>query len=439
MTVRDLELLDLLHDDPQLLAIADAVATTQKRKARLPRQLLAVSAIAAVLLAVVLFAPWESSTPSLFDRALAAVGNEPVLHVVTQKTYPVDWQLVNLATGERSAPPFNIRTEIWYDGTRGLEHSITRMNGTVSDDLLQTPQGVTSQEGTVLTCAWIQAHPVEATHQRVSCRLDGENGTVPHNVREPAPIVDPALSGFLNGYQDALANGTARKVGEGSIDGRPVIWLEMRLAQPRPPGADRTPDPIEQRVAIDSASYRPLLVRPLHGGVSYKVVEIGSVSRGSADFSKPRPVKVPARQQVSSGTVVWSTEISLSAARSVLGRPGLWTGQNIAGLQLTTVTHDVLRIGYTRSTGLDPRQMDGLSLKYGSGSDTLEIEETTEPSFAYGWSRGAFYPVPPEGSVRIGPLDSGWIVRNGVYVKITSTLGKESVLAAARALEEIPG
>src|SRR5438093_898467 len=162
MTVRDPELLDLLHDDPRLLAIADAVTATQKRKARLPRQLLAIPVIVAALIVVALFAPWQGSTPSLFDRALAAVGDEPVLHVVTQTSEPVDWQLVNLATGERSAPTFTVRTEIWYDGERGLEHSITRTNGTVSDDWLQTPQGVTSQDGPVYTCAWIQAHPVEA-------------------------------------------------------------------------------------------------------------------------------------------------------------------------------------------------------------------------------------------------------------------------------------
>lgn len=436
MTVRDRELLDLLHGESQLLAIADAVATTQKRKARLPRQLLVVPAIAAVLIAVALFAPWQSSTPSLFDRALAAVGNEPVLHVITQTTEPVDWHLVNLATGERSAPAITFRTEIWYDSERGLEHSITRTNGIVSDDWLHTPQGVTSQGGPVYTCAWIQAHPVEATRARVSCRLDGDNGTVPHNVPEPAPIIDPGLSGFLNGYQDALANGTARRVGEGTIDGRPVFWLELRLAQPRPPGADRTPDPIEQRVAIDSESYRPLVVRPLNGGVSYNVVEIGSVSREAADFSEPTPV--PPKQQVSSGNVVSSTEIGLDAARSVLGRPGLWAGQSVAGLQLTTVSHESLRIGYARSTGLDPRETDGLSLEYGSGSDTLELEETTEPSFAFGWSRGPFYPGPPEGSVRIGPFDWGYLQRSGVYVTIRSTLGEDAVLAAARALEPIP-
>jgi hypothetical protein len=84
--------------------------------------------------------------------------------------------------------------------------------------------------------------------------------------------------------------------------------------------------------------------------------------------------------------------------------------------------------------------MDGLTLEYGTGSQTLRLQESVGPSFAYGWATPNFnYPVPPEGSVRIGPFDWGWVVRAGVYVKITSTLGEDSVLAAARALEEIPG
>lgn len=437
MTIRDAEILDLLHGDPQLLAIADAVATTQKGKARLPRRLLAVPAIALVLIVVALFAPWQSSNPSFFDRALAAVGDEPVLHVVTQQTYPVDWHFVDLATGERTSPALTFRTEIWYDGERGLEHSITLTNGTLSDDTLQTPQGVTNQGGTVYTCAWIQAHPVEATRARVSCRMDGNNGTTPHNVPEPPPVIDPGLSGFLNGYQGALADGTAQRVGEGTIDGHHVIWLEMHLALPRPPGADRTPDPIEQKVAIDSETYRPIVVRRLRGGGSYHVVEIGTVSREAADFSKPTPVSE--ENQISGGSLVSSTEIGLDAARSVLGRPGLWAGQSIAGLQLTKIAHDTLRIHYARSSGLAPRETDGLTLEYGSGSDTLKLDETTEPSFVFGWSRGPNYPAPPEGSVRIGPFDWGYVQRDGVYVVLRGTLGEDAVLAAARALEPIPG
>jgi len=41
--------------------------------------------------------------------------------------------------------------------------------------------------------------------------------------------------------------------------------------------------------------------------------------------------------------------------------------------------------------------------------------------------------------VRIGPFDWGYLQRDGIYVKITSTLGEDKVLAAARVLEPLPG
>ena len=61
MSLRDREVLDLLRDEPELLAIADAVSDTQNR----PRQLRPFRAVGAVALAVVaifvlvLAAPWE--------------------------------------------------------------------------------------------------------------------------------------------------------------------------------------------------------------------------------------------------------------------------------------------------------------------------------------------------------------------------------------------
>ncbi len=436
MTVHDREILGLLRDDAELLAIADAVASTQRRRARRPKYLLAVPAIAVALIAVALFAPWQGSSPTFFDRALAAVGDRPVLHVITEQSEAAQWKFVDLESGKRTSPRLSFRTEIWYDPERSREHSVTSVSGKVTGDLLQTPDGVRSSEGTVYTCAWIQAHPVEATRARVSCRFDGENGTTPRHVPEPPPIVDPGLAGFLTGYRQALDDGTARQVSEGTVDGRGVIWLEMHLAVPRPPGADRTPDPIEQRVAVDKESYRPLLVEPLRGGPSYRVVEIETVSRDEADFTEP--VRVPPEDLVSSGSVVSSTEIGIDEARALLGRPALWAGPSVHGLALTRIEHDVLQIGYARSSGLEPRRLAGLSLEYGTGNESVTIEEAAEPAFAYGWiSREPLWPMPPEGKARIGPFGV-YVVKDGVYVKIRSLLGVGATLAAARALEPIP-
>jgi hypothetical protein len=433
-----MELIELLRDDSRLLAVADAVATTQRPRARVTSRLLAVPLLAAALVAIVLFAPWQRSAPGLLDRALAAVGTGPVLHVVTEETRPAGWHLVNLRTGERTAPDLHLRTEIWYDPERQLEHSLTSTNGVLTEDLLETPDSVTMNGETVYTCAWIQAHPVEATRERVSCRLDGENGTTPRHVPEPPPVVDPGLTGFLDGYQDALQNGTARRVGEGTIDGRHVIWLEMTAEIPRPPGADRKPDLIQERVAIDSETYRPLVIRSLRGNISYNVSVIESVERGAADFSESKQL-VPSSQQVAGGSVIESTEVEPAAARDVLGRPAFWAGKSLEGRELTKVSHETLRTRYERSVPLPPRESEGLSLEYGSGRDAILLLESTEPSGAYGWvGTSVVWPLPPEGSVRIGPFGA-YLVRDGVYIVIRSLAEEDALIDAARALEPIPG
>lgn len=79
------------------------------------------------------------------------------------------------------------------------------------------------------TCARIAAHPVEATRAGVSCKFSGDNGTTPRHIPETPPSVDPALLGFVDGYRQALASGSARRIGEGTVDGQHVIWLEFRL------------------------------------------------------------------------------------------------------------------------------------------------------------------------------------------------------------------
>jgi hypothetical protein len=449
MTVRDNEVLDLLRDEPELLAMADAVAVTQRAPRRLPRRLLAVPAVAVALLALALVAPWEGSSPSFVDRALAAVGDEPVLHAVVRTEQEVDWHRVDLATGEASAPRLVVEREIWYDPERSLEHILTRTDGKLTDDELRTPEGVTNQEGTVYTCAWIARHPVEATRLRISCKLSGENGTVPKNIPEPPPIIEPALGGFLTGYRDALESGTARRVGEGVVDGRPVYWLALTLTPPRPPGADRDLETIRERVAVDRETYRPLLVRPEHGP-PYEVVKIETVAADEGDFSEPE--RLQGRDLIAGGSVLGEDEISLDAARSLFTVPALWAGQRVAGLEFARATRIALSTRYARETGLPPKESFALALTYGhgdanyfgiydrrSGGDALTITEATEEPFALGWpSRGPLWSLPPAGFVRIGPFDWGFLRRDGLYVKITSSLGEDAVLAAARALEPIP-
>ena len=437
----DHEVLELLADDPELLAVADAVAAARREPARGRRRvsrMLAGALVLAAALALALVAPWNADHSTLVDSAIAAIGDGPVLHAITRQTTPGGGlEIVDLATGKRTPPTSTLEQEIWYDRGRGLAHTISRTNGRLSDDVLETPAGGFSMDGPVITCAWIARHPVEATKERVSCRFDGDNGTTPRNVPEAPPSVDPALAGFLTQYRDALASGGARKTGEGVVDGTPVYWLSIPIDVPTDPTAPPSP-PIEERelVAVDRDSYRPVLVKALFNGSQaseYQVVEIGTVSRDEANFSKPQPR--PAAERVTSGEVASHTEIEPPQAATVLGRPAFWLGREFENLTLSSVERQTITTGYARSTGLSPRLDDAVRFTYVDATGhELMLEESLRPELAFGWGfvTHSLPEGPAPGKLVLGGFGS-FMVRDGAYIAIQSFDMGQSI-AAARAL-----
>jgi hypothetical protein len=60
MTIRDREVLETLREDPELLALADAVVETQRIRHRFrPWGAVTVVALAAALFLLVLASPWD--------------------------------------------------------------------------------------------------------------------------------------------------------------------------------------------------------------------------------------------------------------------------------------------------------------------------------------------------------------------------------------------
>ena len=180
MSLRDREVLDLLRDEPELLAIADAVSDTENG----PRQLRPFRAVGAVALAVVaifilvLAAPWDrggGGRGSVLDRALAAIDSKGAVVHMTMR--------MDVTRGGRTFP--SVVTESFYDKRQGLVRVISRSGGKVVGDY-------------------------------TTVAVEDEFSFFP---------------GLLEGasfYKQALANGDARIVGQGVWEGRPVYWLELK-------------------------------------------------------------------------------------------------------------------------------------------------------------------------------------------------------------------
>ena len=257
----DRELVELLAGEPELLAIADALVVTlgpeytaHRQAAALRRRAKRLAPLAATLAAVVallLVAPWQRG-PSLVENALAAVGDGPVLYVVVEQPAPEE-SLRDLSTGK--VLPRNVRTEIWFDGGRDLKKTLMTLDGAVLDEVLETRQGGWTRGGRVYTCAWIAAHPVEATKARVSCDPSGENGTTPRTVPErPPPSTSRSAASSIVTAQRLLQAPPQRSARErstgarssGSASRRRAVTSGSRSTPPRtlPSGSTRVTERI---------------------------------------------------------------------------------------------------------------------------------------------------------------------------------------------------
>ncbi len=126
----DDEVVELLHDEPELLAIADALRSTRTRARayRLPALVAIVALAIGVGVGVLLL---TSSGPTLVARALAAVGNRPFLRADLERSLPYD-ELVDLTTGRSRAS--TVRVTAIADDRSGRLRVIVFHNGAVVQD-----------------------------------------------------------------------------------------------------------------------------------------------------------------------------------------------------------------------------------------------------------------------------------------------------------------
>lgn len=421
-------------DDPArertMLAIRELIEreTPAAPRRRWRRRLLVVALSAAAIAALVAVFPARDSGSSLVGRALAAVGDGGVLHVVGEVA--TGREILDLESG-RTAPVMQ-QEEIWFDGDRGLRRDVTRIGSTITGDELETPEGGWTPGGVVYDCTWIAAHPVEATKARVSCNASGDNGTTPHVVLRPKPKLDPGLAGFADSYRSALASGAAHEDGTGTVGGHPVDWLVF--------ATDEGPE----RVALDSGTHKPVLIDGPHG-FQMSITAIETTDAGDGHFTKPIADEIPVEPNFSRNEDL--QRVGLVASSIAAAYDGaVWAGAQIADLPLVTATLQRLSTSYKDAPTVTGT---GLQLQYGTlgangrRDDTkpfVTISEAPNPTLAasYKWFARGWDPAPGQLYLESigGSMSIGLLRVDGLAVEIEAS-SEDLLTTAARALTPV--
>jgi hypothetical protein len=325
--LRDRELVEMLAEEPELLAIADALATSSSEeqlarprwnRAAVIKLVAAPSLIAAAAVVVVLLWPFAPS-PSVLDNALAAIGTRPVTHVVLESE--LGSYLLDLRTGKRIAT--SGRQDIWYQSTRGL---LVRW----------TFRGVPS-------------------------------GTVFYPRSKLVPGSSRYVSQFVLSYRAKLRAHAFHVTGRGIVAGTAVYWLS---STPTYIGRDPTRKQVQQ-VAVSRATYKPVYFRVLYNdrivpGTAQRVLSIATLNAAPSGLRGHRSMTTGV------GWDLGYTPIPLTQARAQRPRPII--PPEIAGLRLTWTGNSPF------ITGPNGVTVHGVCLYYGTVVKT-GLPNDDQPSF----------------------------------------------------------
>lgn len=382
--IDDPEILELFANEPELLAVTDAIHASYPLRQRGHRALLAAAAVVVTVLAA--FVVWPGDGPSVVESALAAVGNQPVIHSVVHRPAP-DAAVVDIASGRESAG--RVELEFFFDVASRRLRTVTRRNGILVADVVE--ERPTSTEASVTALA-----------------------------EQPKRLTVS--------YREALERGAARAVDRGSLGRLEVIWLEINAAGRR------------QVVAVDDKDYRAVAFRERTNALQplWTVETLTSVPRRAADF-RARP---PARHPIS-GSVVGKESVPLARVAAAVDWPVVWPGQRVAALRFEAANAHDLERRYADGRRASAR---GIELIYRGPSGRLIVRQSRQPEPAYRFVEGRltfnFEPIPPRGMMAITRQSGGvneWIGQlraTDAFITIVAP-SRQLLLAAARQLTAI--
>ena len=399
MTLRDAEVIELLADKPELLAIADAVSATQREPAavRPLRRRIAVRGglvAAAAAAAIVAVLAWPQGQPGgVIGKALAAIGSGPIMHVVTEA--PSGLTYVNLKTGHRTSPVF--REELWADRQADRFHLVLSLNGRVLGDVL-----------------WPQ---------------DSGSGTTPFAADNPAFVA------LWTGYRTALKNGAVTLAGRGTFRGHAVYWLRFKAT---------SQTPARYEVGVDVRTFKPVVYRTVANGRRFdqRILVAKATAYRAADFKRRGPSLVGAGSTSQGGSATAPVPVGPSAPPPpVVHAPWLTAGTSVVGLQLRSAesltVSSTIRGKHTSVTGIE---LTYGPLRHGAPSPlTTTIDELPRPDDPRPWR------YIPAGTIQIQrgeesgsggshTLWTGQLRKHGLYITIETPRGERALLEIARAL-----
>lgn len=376
------DVMERIEPAPEARGDWDAVlrdASTRRRPA-LIRPLAGIALVAAAAFALVLFQPWGDQSPTVLERALAAIEDGPVLHVVLRDE--AEGAVIDLETGART--PLYREREVWFDETRGLRE-VTRFGDVVQRDVFYPPDRVPSD-------------------------------------------LFRTYAGLASGYRDALDNGEARVLGQSEIDGVSVHWIQVKRYVVFDP--DGTRHVWQRVVAVSQETFEPVYVDEKADGefgpqTGARIQSVEWLASDKGDF-RAHGVNRPF-----GGFVIRDGRKAPDELAALLGRTPLWLGEAFQGIPLEA----------SGSAGTTPPEV---SMFYGSrfsgewegGAPDLRrfvvVKQTSDlaafPDYVANFFRpGAVVVLERQGFVRKG----------GLYVVIAAPT-EELILAAARALEPMP-
>jgi hypothetical protein len=374
------------------------LADAEREPTRYVRALgLGVPVIAAAIVALVALAwPFESEPPTVLDRALAAIGDGPVIHIVTRS----DWggSLVDLSTGE--VTPRFTQSEVWSDPDRGV-HRVTRFGDRVTSDFLMPPGAVSARE-------------VEQ------------------------------YKALLDRYRADLRSGKARVVGRGSVNGRAVLWIRLR-GQWLPDVDDGHYHLFAQEVAVDRDTFEPVYSRftrdgrqgPVGSGLLFLKLETLPAGQGDFDVDP----SVPSRHGTYAGAEL-GRDLRRNDLARLFGRPAIWLGPSHEDKPLAESRELLFKHKEKRD---DPWQVvRGATLFYGELRPEragIRLREENKPyvlltqaaAIAPMWRGAELAANVPEGSIQVDATRVGFLRMGGLYVSINAKRLRD-VLSAATAL-----